>query len=130
MRLSKEQILHRNVASYIQWKYKDVIFNSDLSGDNKNRMVASFNKNLRSSKGFPDMVIYEGRGGYSGLFIELKAEGCSPFKKDGKLKAGNHLREQAEMIEKLKSKDYWAQFCTGFDEAKACIDWYMKLERS
>lgn len=127
-RLTAEQQLHRNVASYIQWKYKEVIFNSDLSGDNKNKMVASFNKNLRSDRGFPDIAVYKPMGGYHGLFIELKAIGASPFKKNGELKANTHLREQADMIRRLSKEGYWAQFATGFDEAKDCIDRYMNFK--
>ena len=100
------------------------MFNSDLSGDNKSIAVASFNKNLRSHRGFPDIAIYKANRGYHGLFIELKALGSSPFKKNGNLKAGEHLREQAAMIQMLKAEGYWAQFCTGFDEAQACVDWY------
>jgi hypothetical protein len=85
-------------------------------------------KNLRSSKGFPDIVIYEPKGDYHGLFIELKVEGVKLFKKDGITFVSDHIYEQNIMIMDLRRKGYFADFAIGFDQAKARIDWYMNLK--
>ena len=79
------------------------------------------------------MMILEPRGAFFGLMLELKKEGGSPFRKDGKLmghgcKSGEHLKEQAEAIVALNDKGYQAMFATGFDEAKSIIDYYMMFE--
>lgn len=62
---------------------------------------------------------------YNGLYLELKAEGNSPFKKDGSLKKDEHLEEQEEMLEALRSRGYKAEFAVGFEEAKELIDDYL-----
>ena len=75
------------------------------------------------------MMILEPRGRFHGLMIELKKDGQSPFYvKGGRLKAGEHLREQAEAIRKLASKGYFSMFCVGFDQSKEVIDAYMGLK--
>jgi hypothetical protein len=63
---------------------------------------------------------------YAGLFIELKREGTRIFKKDGKLVADEHIREQYDMLHDLRARGYAADFACGFDEAKKLIDDYMK----
>lgn len=62
---------------------------------------------------------------YNGLYLELKAEGNSPFKKDGTLKKDEHLEEQEEMLEALRLRGYKAEFAIGFEETKDIIDDYL-----
>jgi hypothetical protein len=94
-------------------------------------------KGLRSSNGFPDIVIYakhyeskEITKGYcegliyGALFLEVKKE--TPYKKDGSLKTDEHLFEQAEMHRKLINLGYHACFIWSFDQAKEIIDNYLK----
>ena len=67
-----ERTLHKAVCNYLRYRYPSAIFNTDLSGATKLTIgQAVFMKNLRSRRGFPDIVVYEPRGDY-GLFIELK----------------------------------------------------------
>ena len=65
--------------------------------------------------GFPDLFIYEPKGGFNGLAIELKVKGnyASP--------------KQKAWIQKLKDRGYMAEVCTGFDQAKKIIDKYFNL---
>jgi len=81
-------------------------------------------KKLRSSNGFPDLVIYQKSGVWSALMIELKKEGTRLEKKTGEL-ADDHIKEQSIMHRNLISKGYLAQFAVGFDQAKELIDWYL-----
>lgn len=113
------------VAQYVRVCYPDVIFNTDLSGIRLTMNQAIKAKLLRSSRSFPDMVFYEPRRGYCGLFLELKRQGEKVYKKDGTLLADTHIREQAEMMEKLKKRGYYADFAIGFTGAKEIIDWYL-----
>lgn len=62
---------------------------------------------------------------YNGLYLEIKAEGNSPFKKDGTLKKEQHLEEQQAMLEALRLRGYKAVFAVGFEEAKKIIDDYL-----
>ena len=121
-----EKTLHRAVCDYLRMQYPDVIFNTDLSGATKltvGQAVAM--KALRSGRGFPDLVIYEPRGDYYGLFLELKKEGTKIYNKK-LVGATPHIEEQMQMIDNLVDRGYAAHFAVGFDEAKLIIDNYLK----
>ena len=121
----KEENLHLAICDYIRLQYPNVLFNSDLSGIKLTMGQAVKAKKLRSSKGFPDLVIYEPRCNCHALFLELKREGEKILNKNGDLKT-DHLKEQDEIISKLCAKGYLACFAIGFDEAKRIIDLYLK----
>ncbi len=120
----KEENLQIAVCDYIRAQYPNVIFNSDLSGIKLTMGQAVKAKRLRSSKGFPDLVIYEPRGDHKALFIELKREGEKICKKDGELKT-DHLKEQSMLMEELRKRGYYCVFAIGFDQAKMYIDNYL-----
>lgn len=63
-----------------------------------------------------------------GLFIELKREGTRIFKKDGRLVADEHIREQFDMLAELRNRGYVAEFGIGFEGTKKLIDDYLKGE--
>lgn len=121
---SNEKSLHRAVCDYIRLQYPGVLFNSDMAGAMKltiGQAVAM--KSLRSNRGFPDITIYEPKGKWHGLLLELKADGLRL--KNGGLPMTDHIREQASVIRELTMRNYLARFAVGFDEAKSIIDWYM-----
>jgi hypothetical protein len=121
-----EKTLHKAVCDYIRLQYPGVLFNSDLAGATKLTIgQATAMKNLRSNRGFPDIVIYEPCGDYHGLFIELKAEGTKLFKKNS-APATPHIAEQLEVIQALRIKGYKAEICVGWEMAKKVINEYLK----
>ena len=71
----------------------------------------------------PDLIIFEPKRDYAGLFIELKVK--SPFKKDGTLLKNDHLEGQQNTINDLSKLGYKAMFCTGFEEFKIAVDEYL-----
>ena len=115
------------LCDYIRENYPNVIFNSDHSGIRVGQGLANKIKKLHSENGIPDLNIDEPRGGWFGLKIELKATGNSPFRISGRLRDDEHLRRQWRMLMRLELKGYLAGFCTGYDEAKEVVDWYMTL---
>ena len=123
-----EAILHKQICTYLRMQYKDVIFTTDLSGVRLPIGLAIKVKQLRSSNGVPDILIFEPNMFHHALFLEVKKE--SPFKKDGNLKSNEHLAEQLNIIELLRDKDYAAMFVWTFDDAKERIDNYMSLRDS
>jgi hypothetical protein len=64
--------------------------------------------------GFPDLFIYEPRGKYNGLAIELKIGYNKPSKK------------QIYWIDQLNNRNYLAKVCNGWDETIKTIDKYLK----
>ena len=122
-----EQTLHEAVCRYIKLQYPDVMFNSDMSGVRLTKGQAGRAKMLRSSRGFPDLMILEPMGRFCGLFIELKRSGTK-LKKSNSVWATNHIAEQAIILDRLNRLGYVAMFAVGFDEAKQVIDEYMRLK--
>ena len=64
--------------------------------------------------GVPDLFLAVMRGGYGGLFIEMKRPGILPSEK------------QKKWHEKLKRQGYFVVVCHGFEEAKGIIERYLK----
>lgn len=127
------------VCQYLRLQYPKVIFKSDFgAGAWLTKSQAGRQKTMQSSRGFPDIFIYEPRtvkledGAeqfYSGLAIELKKEGTTIIvthgERKGHLTSDPHIQEQFIMLKELKSRGYYANFAVGFDEAQKIIDWYM-----
>lgn len=124
--LMNEAQVHANICDYIRLQYPKALFNSDLSGLKMTIGQAVKVKKLRSSRAYPDLMIFEPRGTYSGLFLELKRDGEKLSKRSGEWKT-EHLAEQSQMIQDLVARGYYANFAIGFDSAKTQIDRYMKL---
>lgn len=126
-----ESDLQVMVADYLRLQYSNVLFHSDFGSGIKLTMgqAAKQKRQNGGRRAWPDMFIAEpelldnGEGSY-GLFIELKKECTRLKKKDGSW-ASEHIAEQAEMLERLESRGYRAEFAVGFDEAKRIIDDYL-----
>lgn len=124
---STEKILQRQVCQYLRYQYPKVLFNSDLSGAMKLTIGQAVQiKFLRSIRGFPDIIIYEPRGKYHGLFIELKKEGEKLYKKDGITPISEHVAEQIQCMQLLIERGYDCYFCIGFKQAMQTINNYLK----
>jgi hypothetical protein len=123
----KEKNVHAQVCQYLKLQYPRAIFNSDLAGLRLTIGQSMQAKRMRSGDGFPDIAIYEPRGDFSGLFIELKREGETIWLRDNSVTTNDHIREQYGMLKKLNERGFFAVFAIGFDEAKNTIDTYLKL---
>tara|TARA_R110002020_G_scaffold92899_2_gene224462 strand:- start:14776 stop:15111 length:336 start_codon:yes stop_codon:yes gene_type:complete len=108
----KEYHLQKQVCNYLD--FKNVLFCGSMGG----QYQMHFSQRIKSQKsgykkGFPDLFIYEPRGNYHGLAIELKVGYNKPTK------------EQREWIEKLSNNGYFAAVCRGIDETIETIDKYL-----
>ena len=69
-------------------------------------------------KGVPDLCLPVPRGGYFGLYIEMKTE------------AGKPSPEQMEWLEFLNGQGYLAALAYGFDQAVETLTHYLNLSKS
>ena len=94
------------IANYIKAKYPNVLYHFDFSGVYlpKGYIIKYGLHLLNNKKGYPDFFIIEQRGDFKGLFIEIKDDGKTPFKKNGQLKSGEHIENQSKYHEELKKK--------------------------
>lgn len=127
----KEEGIQIAICNYIKKEYPDVIFTCDLSSGMKLPIwIAAKHKSMRSSRGLPDLFISRTVKShdviiYSGLFIELKKDGNSPFLKDGSLSKDKHVQEQAAILQRLRFQGYSAEFAVGYEQAVKIIDEYL-----
>jgi len=126
-----EDKLQAAVVTYLKLNY-NALYCASLGGQyqkyHSQRMKA---KRTGYIAGFPDLFIYEPRGGYNGLALELKTLKESPYKKNGQYKKlyneGGDKHNQVEWINRLCVRNYEAYFAVGFDDAKEKIDNYFSM---
>lgn len=129
---NSEHSLYEQIARYLQLQYPNVIYRFDIAADLKlTPGQAAKHKRLHPTRGYPDLFIAEPQFGERyckshGLYMEIKTESNSPYKKDGTLKNDKHIEEQAGMLENLRARGYRAEFGVGFDECKQIIDEYLR----
>ena len=135
-----EENLHAQICEYLKFAHPKVIFNTDMSGIALTIGQAVKANKLRSSNGFPDLIIFEtnSKFNYCGLFIELKKE--TPYKLNGELKKMkrvdiiggvkveyDHLQRQDNMHNELRKRGYKACFSWSFEQTKDIIDRYLLI---
>jgi|TARA_R110000851_G_scaffold149695_1_gene290335 hypothetical protein len=120
-----ETNLHIKIAYYIKHKYPDVIFTSESSGIKLSIGQAVMLKKMRSGRALPDLMLFEARKGFNGMFLEIKREGTSIYKRNGEIKRDKHLKEQEEVLRRLTNKGFFAKFVVGYANAIALIDYYL-----
>jgi hypothetical protein len=72
-------------------------------------------KRMGYQKGTPDIMIFEPRNKYHGLFIELKDD------------KGTLKDHQQEYLDHLERRGYFAVACYGYQETIDVIEKYLKL---
>ncbi len=120
-----EYLLQKQICVYLRHKYPHTFFMSDTIANVKLSIPQKVRNKSIQKEGFhcPDLLIFECRHGYGGLFMELKSK--SPYKKDGSLYADEHLENQCKTIEALQKKGYHAGFYWDYDTIIKYIDWYL-----
>ncbi|MEA3385861.1 MAG: hypothetical protein U9Q89_05345 [Thermodesulfobacteriota bacterium] len=113
------------LSEWLTLQHPRVIFRMDLSGVRLPIGLAVKIKRLNPYRGFPDIQVFEPRGKYHGLCIELKRTRDDLYTKQGKYRQTRHIREQVEMLRTLRQKGYSADFAVGFSGAQQLINNYL-----
>ena len=108
----KEYQLQKAICKYLD--LQNVLYCGSMGG----QYQVHYSQRIKAKKsgykrGFPDLFIYEPRGNYHGLAIELKI---------GYNKAN---KEQLYWQKELIKRGYKAEICTGIDEALDTINTYL-----
>ena len=108
-----EQNQQEIVIKYLRLAYPDALYCASAGG-----MWTSDSQRIKMArtgyvKGFPDLFIYEPRGEYHGLAIEMK-----------KVKGSKIEPEQVQWQEQLRNRGYASYICKGNEEAIKVIDEY------
>jgi hypothetical protein len=125
--LSTEKRIYPIIARYISYLYPDTVFRFDhAAGLYLTKQAALRHKAVNPQRGYPDLFIAKPSKGYAGMFLEIKSDLESPYKKDGKLKKNEHLEEQKKVLDTLSKEGYFATFGVGIEDCLKKIDWYLK----
>lgn len=84
------------------------------NGGKRNKITAAALKREGVRPGMLDIVVPCARGGFHGLYIEMK-----------RTKGGTVSKEQKEWLEYLLEAGYLAVVCKGWEEAKEVIERYL-----
>jgi hypothetical protein len=101
------------VIKYIRLAYPEALYCASAGGMRTSYLQAIKMKRTGYVKGFPDLFIYEPRGEFHGLAIEMK-----------KLKGGTASPEQKRWQDDLRNRGYCSYICKGNEEAIKVIDEY------
>lgn len=86
------------------------------NGGHRSKATAARLKAEGVKAGVPDIFLPVARGGFHGLFIEMKIKG-------GRLSA-----HQDDWYHALRKQGYSSRVCFGWVEAKDTLNWYMELK--
>jgi hypothetical protein len=127
MKNQPEYKLQKMVCQWLELQHKDVNFIS--TGISLNLTAPQQRRNTAIQKnGFkcPDLIIFEPRGQFAGMFIELKVK--SPYLKNGQLTANEHIQAQNESMNKLRNKWYYCTFAWNFEMCMELITEYLEID--
>ncbi|MGA2875522.1 MAG: VRR-NUC domain-containing protein [Nitrososphaerales archaeon] len=110
----------KTVICYLQIKYPFALFTIPPNGFKLPIGIAVQLKAMGYKAGSPDIMIFEPRMTFHGLFIEMKTP-ASPGQQKGVLKP-----EQRYWLEKLRVRGYKTAVCFGQEEACNVIDRYFE----
>jgi len=88
------------------------------NGGSRHAAEARKFKRMGVKSGVPDIVLPVPRGGYAGLYVELKVGNNKP------------TENQRRYLEFLESQGYCTQVHYSFDTATAAIEYYLELGAS
>ena len=112
-----EQVSLFQLAAHMSGKYPELrLMHTIPNGGLRNPVVASKLKAEGVKAGVPDIFLPEARGGYHGLYIEMK-----------RIKGGRLSTEQAQWIADLLGQGYAVYKCEGWVKAKEIIESYLKI---
>lgn len=92
------------------------------NGGLRNKAVAGKLKAMGQRAGVPDLMLPVARGGFHGLYIEMKR----PAGADGS-RAGVTSKEQREWIADLRCQDYCVRVAFGWEEGLKALLEYLAL---
>lgn len=117
---SQEQIALFEWVEYAMARYPELklLFHVP-NGELRNKVVAARLKKEGVRSGVPDLVLPVARGGYHGLYIEMK-----------RIRHGKVSKDQREWLDALNEQNYCAIVCKGADEAQEAIVRYLKFNKT
>lgn len=111
-----EQIALFRWAAYESGAYPELRLMYHIpNGGKRNKVIAAKFKRMGVKAGVPDIFLPVAKGGYHGLYIELK-----------RTKGGSTSDNQDDWIDALREQGYRVDVCKGWEKAKETILEYIR----
>lgn len=115
---AEEQMMIFRWAKYMEQKKPELKLLHHVPNGGKRDIGTAKKMKLEGVKaGVPDIVLPVSRGGYHGLYIELKVGKNKP------------TAEQLKWLEALEKEGYYTTWCIGSQEAIKIIEEYLEMMR-
>lgn len=115
---SQEQQALFNWANWQRGKYPELaLMYHTPNGGHRSKAEAGRFKAEGVKAGVPDICLPVARGGYHGLYIELKRQ-----------RGGKTSANQKEWVQALSEQDYLVEVCKGWEAASKVIIDYLNME--
>jgi len=113
---AQEQTTLFQWAKLREWQWPELrLLHAIPNGGSRNPIEARHLKEQGVKSGIPDLFLPCARGGWHGLYIEMKRR-----------KGGRVSIEQKKMIIALRDQGYCVEVCEGWEEARDIITAYME----
>ena len=112
---NEEALIQEAVINYVNAQYPNLLYCASAGGVRTSMKQAVKMKRTGYVKGFPDIFIYEPKGQWHGLAIEMKTS------------RGVMSQHQKDWQNELIKRGYIAVTCKSFDQAQIIIDEYLAL---
>ena len=116
---AQEQAALFRWAKCMAWKWTELRCMHHIpNGGSRNPIEARHLKEQGVKAGIPDIFLPCARGGWHGLYIEMKRR-----------TGGRISEEQRAMLDALRAQGYRTQVCKGWEQAKQIIEQYLREEK-
>lgn len=115
---SPEHDIQVRLVNYIRDMDPTILFSATVGGVRLAMHTAKKMKEAGYSKGIPDLLVFEPRGMYQGLAIEVKT------------KTGRPSPHQKEWVQNLNDRGWRAEICRGYEECESVINEYFNYGRT
>jgi hypothetical protein len=116
--LTHEDILQRECAAYLNHYRIPVLWMHPPNEGRRTKFERFKFLQLGGKAGIPDIMVFEARGGYHGLAVELKVTSSAT---ESQKKWHQELRTRGWRVEVIKNKDIGK----GYEQFREIIDAYM-----
>ena len=111
----------------VKWAHFQKIKLIHIPNEGKRSLTEGYNlKKMGLSPGFMDLFLPEARGGYFGLFLEMKQN--RPYATH-ETKTKTWIN-QKNWIDELNKQGYFASFCFGWEQGMNLIQQYCRFGRT
>lgn len=117
--LKDEQLLHIRIKNLLCEQPNCYFFHSADEGKRSKFEQYLFLKMCGNLKKLPDFICITPNNQYRGMVLEAKRE--TPFCKDGRLKAGEHLEKQQQTLMVFSEMGWLSTFVWDFFQAQNII---------